>query len=50
MLLNFKAGYQVTENLNVFVGGNNLTDRLYSLTDGYPEAGRMVYVGAKATF
>jgi len=50
VLLNFKAGYQVTENLNVFVGGNNLTDRLYSLTDGYPEAGRMVYVGAKATF
>jgi iron complex outermembrane receptor protein len=50
VLVNFKAEYQVTPHFNLFAGGNNLTDRLYSLTDGYPEAGRMLYVGAKATF
>lgn len=50
MLMNIKATYQVTQNFNLFAGGNNLTDRLYYLTDGYPEPGRTFYLGATATF
>jgi len=50
MLVNFKAEYKVSDNLTVYAGGRNLTDRLYVLTDGYPEPGRSFYIGARATF
>ncbi|MBB4198160.1 hypothetical protein CCR94_11015 [Rhodoblastus sphagnicola] len=49
-MLNFQAEYKALVNLSFFAGGKNLTDRLYVLTDGYPEPGRTFYFGAKATF
>jgi iron complex outermembrane receptor protein len=49
-LLNFKVEYKVTPALSVYGGGKNLTDRLYVLTDGYPEPGRTLYIGARYTF
>ncbi len=49
-LYNFKAEYKVQDNLTVYAGAKNIFDRLYVLTDGFPEPGRSFYVGAKATF
>ena len=49
-LVNFKAEYKALNNLTVYAGVRNIFDRLYSLTDGFPEPGRSFYVGAKATF
>jgi iron complex outermembrane receptor protein len=49
-LLNVQVEYKAFDNLSFFAGGKNLTDRLYVLTDGYPEPGRTFYFGAKATF
>jgi len=49
-LTNFNADYQVTSNLKVTAGVRNLFDKLYTLTDGFPEPGRSMYFAAKATF
>ncbi len=49
-LLNFKAEYKVTRELSVYGGAKNLLDKLYVLTDGYPEPGRTIYIGARYTF
>ena len=49
-VVNFNADYQVTKNLKLSVGARNLFDTGYTLTYGYPEPGRSMYVAVKATF
>ena len=49
-LVNFKAEYKALDNLTVYAGARNIFDRLYVLTDGFPEPGRSFYLGASATF
>ena len=49
-IVNFNADYQVTKNLKLSVGARNLFDTGYTLTYGYPEPGRSMYVAVKATF
>jgi len=49
-LVNFEAEYEVTENLTTSIGGTNLLDQNYELTDGFPEAGRQFYLKARAKF
>jgi iron complex outermembrane receptor protein len=49
-LLNFKAEYKPLANVSLYAGAKNLLDRLYVLTDGYPEAGRTIYLGARYSF
>jgi iron complex outermembrane receptor protein len=49
-LMNFKASYKVKEWLTVEAGINNLLDRNYQYTDGYPEAGRNYFANLRYTF
>jgi len=49
-LVNFQGDWQVTPNIKLTAGVRNLFDQLYKMTDGFPEPGRSMYVGAKATF
>jgi len=49
-LVNFKAEWRAYEGLTFTAGARNLTDRLYVLSDGYPEPGRTFYLGARYTF
>lgn len=49
-LTNFNADYQATDNLQFTAGVRNLFDVAYTLTDGFPEPGRSIYLAAKATF
>jgi iron complex outermembrane receptor protein len=49
-LTNFNADYQVNEYLKLTAGVRNLFDTAYTLTDGFPERGRSMYLAAKATF
>ncbi len=39
--LNLKASYEALKGLSIEAGANNVTDRNYSLSDGYPAPGRM---------
>lgn len=50
LLLNLSADYAVTDNVMVTVAGQNLGDRNYQLTDGFPEAGRTFYASVRAKF
>jgi iron complex outermembrane recepter protein len=43
-LLNLQSQWCATDQLTLAVGGSNLTDRNYALADGYPEAGRTLFV------
>jgi iron complex outermembrane receptor protein len=49
-LVNLNAEWRATDSLTLTAGAKNLTDRLYVLTDGYPEPGRTFYLGARYTF
>lgn len=49
-LVNFNAEYRIYDGLTLTAGARNLTDRLYVLTDGFPEPGRTFYLGARYTF
>lgn len=49
-LTHFQADYQIHENLKLSGGVRNLFDVAYTLTDGYPEAGRSFYFALKATY
>ena len=49
-LTNFNTDYQATDNLTLTAGVRNLFDVAYTFTDGFPEPGRSVYLGAKTTF
>ena len=48
--LNLKAVYRVTKDIATEVGVNNLTDRNYSLADGYPNPGRNYFANATLKF
>jgi iron complex outermembrane receptor protein len=49
-LLNLSADYAVTDKVMITIAGQNLGDRNYQLTDGFPEAGRTFYASARAKF
>jgi iron complex outermembrane receptor protein len=49
-LLNLQVEYKALQNVTFFAGAKNLTDRLYVMTDGYPEPGRTFTFGARTTF
>jgi iron complex outermembrane receptor protein len=44
--LNLKAVYRPTRSLSTEVGVTNLADKNYSLADGFPNPGRMVFANA----
>ena len=44
-VLNAKLTLHATDSLDLYVGVNNLTDRYYAVTMGYPLPGRAVYGG-----
>lgn len=48
--LNLKAVYRATTDISTEVGVNNLTDRNYSLADGYPNPGRSYFANATLKF
>jgi iron complex outermembrane receptor protein len=48
--LNLKAVYRVTGDISAEAGVNNLTDRNYSLADGYPNPGRSYFANATLKF
>ena len=45
-----RADYAVTQAISVGVGARNLFDRAYTLTDGFPEPGRSVFIGLRARY
>lgn len=45
-----RADYAVTAAISVGVGARNLFDRGYTLTDGFPEPGRRLFVGLRARY
>jgi iron complex outermembrane receptor protein len=47
ILLNLAADWSVNDHVSLLAGGKNLTDELYSLTDGYPQEGRNFYVALR---
>jgi iron complex outermembrane recepter protein len=48
--VNANVEYQVNKNLKISAGVRNLFDTGYTFTWGYPEPGRSLYLGVKATF
>jgi iron complex outermembrane receptor protein len=49
-LVNLTVEYAFTDRFSVNVGGRNLLDRNYQLVDGFPEPGRSLFVGVRATY
>ena len=45
-----RIDYAINDKLEIGVGARNLFDANYSLSDGYPEPGRNLFVTAKARF
>ncbi len=45
-----RVDYDVTEYLTIGVGGRNLFDRDYTLTDGFPEPGRSFFASVRAKY
>lgn len=50
IVVNTNVDYQVARNVKLSVGARNLFDTAYTLTYGFPEPGRSLYFGMKATF
>jgi len=50
VLASLKIDYDVTPNVTVGLGVRNAFDELYTLTDGFPEAGRSVFLTARARY
>lgn len=48
--LNLKAVYRPARNISTEAGVSNLTDRNYSLADGFPQAGRTWFANASYKF
>ncbi|MEE4451185.1 TonB-dependent receptor [Novosphingobium resinovorum] len=46
-LANLRMDYEVTDQVTLGVGGRNLFDRNYTTVDGYPEAGRTLFVSLR---
>ena len=49
-LLNLQAEYALTDRVSLTAAAENLTDRNYQLTDGFPEAGQSYYFSVRARF
>ncbi len=49
-LLNLQIQYRGSELWEISVGGTNLTDENFQLSQGYPEPGRSAYVRVRLTF
>lgn len=49
-LLNAKVSYQVTDNTEIYVRGENLLDQKYELVRGYGTPGISAFAGIKAKF
>jgi len=45
-----RLSYAVMQGVELSVGARNLFDDQYRLVDGFPEAGRSFYVGARARY
>ncbi len=50
VVINTKVSYEPFKDLMLEAGVNNLLDRNYELTEGYPEAGRTYFVQARYKF
>ncbi|NVN89081.1 MAG: TonB-dependent receptor [Desulfuromonadales bacterium] len=50
VVINMKISYEVVRDLLLEGGINNLADRNYALTEGYPEAGRSYFIQARYKF
>lgn len=49
-LVNMKASYKIKKALTIEAGVNNLLDRYYEYTVGYPEPGRMFFASMRYSF
>jgi iron complex outermembrane receptor protein len=49
-LLNLQVQYRGSDTWEIAAGGSNLTDESFELAQGYPEAGRNVYVRLRLNF
>lgn len=49
-LVNLDMDWQVTERANIVFGMRNILDKNYELVEGYPEAGRSVFLTSRVTF
>jgi iron complex outermembrane receptor protein len=47
---NLRVDYDVTDRVQIGVGGRNLFDDNYHLVDGFPEQGRSYYVSVRARY
>lgn len=50
VLAGLRADYALTDRVEIGLGGRNLLDRNYALTDGFPEAGRSFFATIRATY
>lgn len=42
-----RIGYDITDRLTIGIGGRNLFDNSYTLTDGFPEPGRSIFASVR---
>jgi iron complex outermembrane receptor protein len=45
-----RVDYDLSDRITIGVGGRNLFDRNYALTDGFPEPGRSFFLGVRARY
>ncbi|MBH1997610.1 MAG: TonB-dependent receptor [Sphingomonadaceae bacterium] len=45
-----RVDYALTDNIDIGIGGRNLFDDYYTLTDGFPETGRTLFASIRAHY
>jgi iron complex outermembrane receptor protein len=50
VVANLRVDYDVSDGVQIGVGGRNLFDTSYQLVDGFPEPGRSVFVSLRARY
>ena len=45
-----RVDYAITDGIEIGVGGRNLFDDYYTLTDGFPETGRTLFASIRARY